>query len=273
MNFRQRTRHNAKVPYGSPKENGSMSSPSDQDCRASSNARRATKTTSPTLPAKWTGSMTSWPPWSNRSGPMAEGRPHEPSSHRRQQSCRADACRLAGGKSAVRNSRRIQGGQADARSELAHVGDADGRSTAIALAWSEASAERLEADFPGCAQARGPHRPQSRGDRLRQSRPLVLRSDQGGNGRFNGAYQRIRRPAWCQVPRSERGGSMTRVRISPTKRAEIFRDCDERCHLCGGRIDVGQKWDVEHVIPLAMGGADDITNWRPAHTKCHKGKT
>src|SRR5262245_19599899 len=66
---------------------------------------------------------------------------------------------------------------------------------------------------------------------------------------------------------------MTRVRISPTKRAEIVRNCDERCHLCGGSIRMGEAWDVEHVIPLAMGGADDVTNWRPAHVKCHKSKT
>ena len=36
----------------------------------------------------------------------------------------------------------------------------------------------------------------------------------------------------------------------------------------------GQAWEVEHVIPFAMGGADDMTNWRPVHARvCHAGKT
>lgn len=35
----------------------------------------------------------------------------------------------------------------------------------------------------------------------------------------------------------------------------------------------GEGWDVEHMIPLAMGGEDDPQNWAPAHRKCHRGKT
>jgi len=36
---------------------------------------------------------------------------------------------------------------------------------------------------------------------------------------------------------------------------------------------VGQKWDVEHIRPLALAGADDDANMAPAHAKCHATKT
>jgi len=42
------------------------------------------------------------------------------------------------------------------------------------------------------------------------------------------------------------------------------------CHVCG-KPGAGQ---VDHVIPLAQGGADDIANLRPIHAEpCHREKT
>jgi len=64
-----------------------------------------------------------------------------------------------------------------------------------------------------------------------------------------------------------------RAHISRTRRLALFRDQHGRCHLCDGLIRPGEGWDLEHVIPLAMGGADDESNWALAHTKCHKSKT
>jgi 5-methylcytosine-specific restriction protein A len=64
-----------------------------------------------------------------------------------------------------------------------------------------------------------------------------------------------------------------RVRLTVKRKAELFRDRDGICHICTGKISVGSAWEVEHEIPLAMGGADDETNWRLAHVKCHKRKT
>lgn len=66
---------------------------------------------------------------------------------------------------------------------------------------------------------------------------------------------------------------MTRVRLSVRKRAELFRDRNGICHICGGKISVGEAWEVEHPTPLEMGGADDDSNWQLAHVKCHKLKT
>ena len=65
----------------------------------------------------------------------------------------------------------------------------------------------------------------------------------------------------------------TRRKISPLQRLKVFEAAGGRCHLCEQRIQVGDKRDVEHVRPLALGGADDATNMRPAHKDCHATKT
>lgn len=67
---------------------------------------------------------------------------------------------------------------------------------------------------------------------------------------------------------------MTRRRIGTKERAAIFAAAGGVCHLCGGKITApAEAWDVEHIIPLALGGDDDGDNLRPAHAKCHRAKT
>lgn len=64
-----------------------------------------------------------------------------------------------------------------------------------------------------------------------------------------------------------------RVAITPKRRAEVFRDAGGVCHLCKRKIAEGEPWDVEHPRALGLGGADDATNWKPAHRDCHAGKS
>lgn len=66
---------------------------------------------------------------------------------------------------------------------------------------------------------------------------------------------------------------MTRRRLSTKARVSIFTRANGICHLCGGKIMPGEAWDVSHEIPLALGGADDESNMRPAHRKCHRAWT
>ena len=66
---------------------------------------------------------------------------------------------------------------------------------------------------------------------------------------------------------------MTRRHLSTKARTAIFVASGGICHLCGGKITVGQAWEIEHVIPLAQGGSDEPDNMRPAHARCHKAKT
>lgn len=67
-----------------------------------------------------------------------------------------------------------------------------------------------------------------------------------------------------------------RRRISAKECAEIFTRAEGRCHICGLKIDAGrERWEVEHVIPLQMGGDEErgSTNLQPAHVACHRDKT
>jgi 5-methylcytosine-specific restriction enzyme A len=61
--------------------------------------------------------------------------------------------------------------------------------------------------------------------------------------------------------------------LTPTQRAAVFRDAGGICHLCSRRIAPGEAWEIEHVQALALRGADDPTNWRPAHADCHAVKS
>ena len=61
--------------------------------------------------------------------------------------------------------------------------------------------------------------------------------------------------------------------ISTRERVAIFQRWNGECHICGGRITVGEGWDVEHLIPLAQGGDDGGDNLQPAHRKCHAAKS
>ena len=44
-----------------------------------------------------------------------------------------------------------------------------------------------------------------------------------------------------------------------------------RCHLCGRPIMPGQSWDLDHLIPLALGGDVDGPT-HPAHSSCNRSR-
>jgi 5-methylcytosine-specific restriction endonuclease McrA len=66
---------------------------------------------------------------------------------------------------------------------------------------------------------------------------------------------------------------MKRRNWTTKRRLALFNTHDGICHLCKGKIESGQAWEVEHVIAIELGGDDDEANCRPAHFKCHKAKT
>lgn len=51
------------------------------------------------------------------------------------------------------------------------------------------------------------------------------------------------------------------------------------CHICGDPIDYGLPhldpgaYVIDHVIPLAKGGANDIDNVAAAHNSCNRAKS
>jgi len=66
---------------------------------------------------------------------------------------------------------------------------------------------------------------------------------------------------------------MARRSFSKKDRARIFAASAGVCHLCKGHIQVGEAWEVEHVIPYALTRDNSDENLRPAHKKCHERKT
>lgn len=66
---------------------------------------------------------------------------------------------------------------------------------------------------------------------------------------------------------------MARRSFNRKDRARIFTANGGCCHICKGKIGVGEAWEIEHVIPYALTQDDSDDNLRPAHVKCHKGKT
>jgi 5-methylcytosine-specific restriction protein A len=69
---------------------------------------------------------------------------------------------------------------------------------------------------------------------------------------------------------------MTKRRsITTALRLRVWAAHEGKCHICGLRIhaECGEKWDVEHVKPLWLGGEDTESNMAPAHKDCHAPKT
>lgn len=64
-----------------------------------------------------------------------------------------------------------------------------------------------------------------------------------------------------------------RKSFSAKDRAEIFTAHGGICYLSGVKIGPDDEWDIEHVIPLALGGTNDPENLRPALKDPHKVKT
>ncbi len=66
---------------------------------------------------------------------------------------------------------------------------------------------------------------------------------------------------------------MKRRSLTSLQRLKIFEDNGGICYLCEEKIQVGQPWEIEHMIPLALGGPDTEANMLLAHRVCHAPKT
>ena len=64
-----------------------------------------------------------------------------------------------------------------------------------------------------------------------------------------------------------------RANLSPKKRLELLLAHSGRCCICEGKISLTQRWIVEHILPLWLGGTNDVQNLAPAHEACAKIKT
>lgn len=56
-------------------------------------------------------------------------------------------------------------------------------------------------------------------------------------------------------------------------RLRIFDRANGRCHISGRKIMAGEKWELEHVKALILGGEHREFNLAPALVAPHKAKT
>jgi 5-methylcytosine-specific restriction endonuclease McrA len=65
-----------------------------------------------------------------------------------------------------------------------------------------------------------------------------------------------------------------RQHITPARRVRIWEGHAGRCVICGGKIDgVRERWIIEHVRALELGGTNADDNLGPAHETCGIEKT
>ncbi|TXN42533.1 HNH endonuclease signature motif containing protein [Methylobacterium sp. WL7] len=69
-------------------------------------------------------------------------------------------------------------------------------------------------------------------------------------------------------------GTTQRRSLSGRRRLQAWERTAGTCVICGQRIDgVRERWIVEHIRALELGGTDDIENMGPAHEACGREKT
>ena len=65
-----------------------------------------------------------------------------------------------------------------------------------------------------------------------------------------------------------------RRKLTPHRRLRAWEKAGGICVLCERKIDgVRERWIVEHIHALELGGPDELDNMRPAHEACAAIKT
>lgn len=61
--------------------------------------------------------------------------------------------------------------------------------------------------------------------------------------------------------------------IPPRVRLRVFERHGGVCQISGRKIQAGDQWDVDHRVPLVMGGEHRESNLQPALRSAHREKT
>jgi HNH endonuclease len=73
---------------------------------------------------------------------------------------------------------------------------------------------------------------------------------------------------------SEDVNTTLRRRLTPHRRLQVWEKTGDICVLCERKIDgVRERWIIEHIRALELGGPDNLDNMGPAHETCAAVKT
>ena len=67
--------------------------------------------------------------------------------------------------------------------------------------------------------------------------------------------------------------SIRRHVFSTSFRLNLFLNRKGTCGRCSQKIDAGKAWDIDHIIPLALGGTNEPENLQILCKPCHQSKT
>ncbi len=66
---------------------------------------------------------------------------------------------------------------------------------------------------------------------------------------------------------------MTRPRLTTRQRLHLFLRARGQCQGCGWRLTAGTRWEIDHVVPLALEGRNHADNLQVLCAACHGHKT
>ena len=64
-----------------------------------------------------------------------------------------------------------------------------------------------------------------------------------------------------------------RPTFSTSFRLTLFLKRKGICTACAQKIEAGKAWDIDHILPLALGGTNEPDNLQILCRSCHKTKT
>jgi 5-methylcytosine-specific restriction protein A len=67
--------------------------------------------------------------------------------------------------------------------------------------------------------------------------------------------------------------SVRRPTFSTSFRLNLFLKRKGMCTACRRKIEAGKAWDIDHILPLALGGTNEPNNLQILCRPCHRAKT
>ena len=87
----------------------------------------------------------------------------------------------------------------------------------------------------------------------------------------------IRRTLKGKASAEQTNGTITRTVRRPTFstsfRLNLFLMRKGLCAACTQKIDAGKAWDIDHILPFALGGTNEPDNLQILCKPCHRSKT